>query len=519
MSTEKHKGIETPSMSGREGELEPASGCDGETIAERDGDVETAAGATPEASGSSPSAIYDGLDWDGPDDPDNPMNWPHPKRVAQIIIIALNLLLANLAATMFAPGAAQVMAQFSVSSATVGSLTVSIYILGFAVGPLVWGPLSELYGRLPVYAVSGLMFAAFIVGTAFANSLGAFLVLRLLSGSSGAAALACSGGTLADVIPPQQRGKWMALFVLGPILGPTIGPIMGGFISEDVGWRWVFRVLAIACGALFIPSVFYLRETYGPVILRRRELQRRKAKGDGAAAPALKQKDATAKLWRGVERPFKLLLLSPLVTFMSLYGAFYFGLLFLLFTTFSTVFRGQYGFSTGTAGLAYIGMGVGMLSGVISQARFSDRIMKQRAAKNGRSKPEDRLPLMAYMAPVTPIGMFWYGWSANEHTHWIVPILGTFFVGVGFTFALMPTMVYLVDCFGAEAAASALAANTVLRSFAGAFLPLAGPPMYDALGLGWGNSLLGFLALALIPIPWIFTLYGEKIRLSRKVTL
>ncbi|EXA29113.1 hypothetical protein FOVG_19345 [Fusarium oxysporum f. sp. pisi HDV247] len=115
--------------------------------------------------------------------------------------------------------------------------------------------------------------------------------------------------------------------------------------------------------------------------------------------------------------------------------------------------------------------------------------------------------------------MFWYGWSADAKTHWIVPIMGSTFVGIGFIFIMMPSMVYLVDCFGPEAAASALAAHTVLRSIAGAFLPLAGPKMYESLGYGWGNSLLGFLALAMVPIPWYFMLYGEKMRLKRKLVL
>jgi len=83
----------------------------------------------------------------------------------------------------------------------------------------------------------------------------------------------------------------------------------------------------------------------------------------------------------------------------------------------------------------------------------------------------------------------------------------------------MPPMVYLVDLFGPEAGASALAANALLRSFGGAFLPLAGPAMYQKLGLGWGNSLLGFLAIAFIPVPWILWIYGERIRLSRKMAI
>ncbi|KAH7109498.1 putative MFS multidrug transporter [Dactylonectria estremocensis] len=484
------------------------------TDAEPSDDVET----QRQSQKATPEAVLDALDWDGPDDPDNPMNWPASKRYWQIFIVAMIQLISNLASTMFAPAASQLMEDFDFSSTLLSSLAVSIYVAGFAIGPLIWAPLSEVYGRLTIYAISSVLFVAFIVGSAFATDLGMFLAFRLLSGCGGAASLACSGGTLADVIPRRERGKWMALLAIGPIMGPTIGPIIGGFVGQYIGWRWIFRLMAIMFGALVPLAVLYLRETYTPVILFRRETRRRKA--EGLPPLSIARSEITTKLKRSILRPFKLLFLSPVVLFLALYAAFCFGLMFLLFTTFSAVFKGQYGFSTGITGLAYIGMGVGALGGLIVQGKFSDKIMHQRAAKRGGDvKPEDRIPLMAYFSWTIPVGMFWYGWSADAKTHWTVPIMGSTFVGIGFIFIMMPSMVYLVDCFGPEAAASALAAHTVLRSIAGAFLPLAGPKMYESLGYGWGNSLLGFLALAMVPIPWYFMLYGEKMRLKRKLVL
>ena len=106
-----------------------------------------------------------------------------------------------------------------------------------------------------------------------------------------------------------------------------------------------------------------------------------------------------------------------------------------------------------------------------------------------------------------------YGWTADKHVFWLVPILGTGIVGFGLLATFMPIQTYLVDAFTIYAA-SALAANTVLRSLVGAVLPLAGQKMYATLGLGWGNSLLAFIALAMCPIPVIFYRYGERIRTS-----
>lgn len=137
------------------------------------------------------------------------------------------------------------MQDFNFSSRTLSSLSVSIYVLGFALGPLIWAPLSEVYGRLPIYIISTVVFVAFNLGSAFANGLAVFMVSRLLSGCGGAASLALSGGTLADLIPRQKRGKWMGIIALGPITGPTIGPVIGGFMGQYLGWRWVFRLMAI----------------------------------------------------------------------------------------------------------------------------------------------------------------------------------------------------------------------------------------------------------------------------------
>ena len=158
---------------------------------------------------------------------------------------------------MFVPGSRQLMVDFEFSDETVATLPVSIFILGLALGPLIFAPLSELYGRLPVYALTSALFIVFLLGCAFAPNLATFIVFRFLSGCAGAASQALSGGTLADVIPREQRGKWMAWIVLGPMLGPSIGPIAGGFVAQYLGWRWVFRILAIAVGC----SMLFARDT------------------------------------------------------------------------------------------------------------------------------------------------------------------------------------------------------------------------------------------------------------------
>ena len=154
-----------------------------------------------------------------------------------------------------------------------------------------------------------------------------------------------------------------------------------------------------------------------------------------------------------------------------------FGYLYLLFTTVTDLYQTTYNFSQGATGLVFIGIGVGSLIGLIFFGALSDKIQNHLIAKNnGQAEPEFRLPILILASFLVPIGLFWYGWSAHMNAHWIMPIIGLGWIGCGIIATLMPIQAYLVDAFG-EYAASAVAANTVVRSVVGAFLPLAGPSM------------------------------------------
>lgn len=168
----------------------------------------------------------------------------------------------NLAATMFAPGAASLAEDFQISSPTIVSLTVSIYLAGLAIGPMLIAPLSELYGRLVVYHTCSITFIGFIIGCALSKNTAMFLAFRVFAGCAASGPATVGGGTVADVVPPAQRGKAMSLFFIGPLLGPVrnkipqhimfmltfvkvLGPIIGGFVSESIGWRWTFWIITI----------------------------------------------------------------------------------------------------------------------------------------------------------------------------------------------------------------------------------------------------------------------------------
>ena len=412
---------------------------------------------------------------------------------------------------MFAPAINEVMATFQSTSPLLSSFAVSVWVLGYFFGPLFLGPLSEMYGRWPVYIATNILFTVFNIATAVSPSLSALIVFRFFAGTSGAGPLTVGSGTLGDLIKPENRGKMIAVWSVGPLLGPVLGPIAGGYLGENLGWRWICWILAILAGIGAIACILLQEETY-PVTLIDRKVRRLREETGNSSLESVYYIDRKPShvFSRSIMRPLRLFVFSPTVTALSLYQGIMFGFLYLLFTTFPLVFKQQYNFSTGNIGLTYLGSGIGSIISLVTTGLTLDMLAK-RLAGTGAFKPEHRLPPLIPACFFIPIGLFWYGWTAENKAHWILPIFGTVFNGFGINTLIMLASTYLIDA-NPLYEASAIAACTAVRSLIGAFVPLAGRSMYEALGLGWGNSLLGFMALALCPLPWYFYKYGERIR-------
>ena len=197
------------------------------------------------------------VDWETLDTPHKALNWTFKKKHSHMAIISAITLLTPLASSMVAPGVPLILRDFNSSDETIGSLIVSMYILGYAIGPLFLAPLSEVYGRLPVYHVCNSLFVAWTIACALAPNISALLIFRVLAGIAGSCPLAIGGGSIADLFVQQQRGVAMSLFTTGPLIGPVIGPVAGGFLTEDAGWRWVFWVITIAVSFMCL-SIFRL---------------------------------------------------------------------------------------------------------------------------------------------------------------------------------------------------------------------------------------------------------------------
>ncbi|KAH8678905.1 MFS multidrug transporter-like protein [Tricladium varicosporioides] len=453
--------------------------------------------------------------WDGPSDPDNPKNWTFRHKWAATLVVSSFTFISPVSSSMVAPALTAISREFNITNQVEQSLTLSIFVLAYAVGPLFLGPLSEMYGRVIVLQTSNLLYLFFNLGCGLAQTKGQMIAFRFLSGLGGSAPLAIGGGVLSDLFTAEQRGRAISIYSLAPLLGPAVGPIAGGFITENTTWRWVFHATTIADGLIQVMGLFFLQETYPPVLLHRKKKRLIKETGNEALHTEFDtpNRTITKTLRISLIRPFKLLGTQIIVQVLALYMAYLYGLMYLVLSTFPALWENDYHESVGIGGLNYISLGVGFFLGTQICAPCQDRIYRLlKKRNNGVGKPEFRVPLMIPGAALVPIGLFWYGWSAEAHMHWIMPNIGAAIFAAGVIVGFQCIQTYIVDSY-TRFAASAVGAATVLRSLAGFGFPLFAPYMYRALGNGWGNSLLGFIAIGLgFPAPFLLWKYGERLR-------
>ena len=453
------------------------------------------------------------VEFDGPDDPMHAQNWPLSKKLATAAILGYTTMTASFASSIFSAATRAVAAEYGVST-EVGLLGVSFFVLGFAFGPTLWAPLSELKGRRMPIVVSMLGFTLFSIATATGKDIQTILICRFFSGFFGACPLAVVAAVFSDMFDNRTRGVAITLFSMTVFTGPLMSPFIGGFMVESsLGWRWTMYLTTIMGFIAFVLDLSFLEETYPPTILvaKAADLRRRTLNWGIHAKQEEIEIDLRELISKNFSRPMRLLFLEPIVTSLSVYMAFIYGLLYLFLTAYPFVFQGIYHFSSGIAGLAFFGMIIGQFIAGITVLLQQPWYNRKLAANNGVPIPEWRLPSVVAGGVAFSIGIFFFGFSSRADVHWIVPITSGLFTGFGLMSIFLQALNYLVDAY-LMFAASAIAGNTFLRSLCGAGFPLFAGAMFNGMGVQWASLLLGCLAAAMIPIPIIFWLYGHKIR-------
>ncbi|KAK0634607.1 polyamine transporter 1 [Bombardia bombarda] len=454
------------------------------------------------------------VEFDGPDDPLHAQNWPLKKKLLTAAMLGYTTMTSAFASSIFSAATRSVAAEFHVST-TVGLLGVSLFVLGFATGPTFWAPLSELKGRRTPLVVAMFGFSIFSIATATAKDLQTVLITRFFAGFCGACPLAVVAAVFSDMFDNRTRGIAITVFSMTVFCGPLLAPFIGGFIIEShLGWRWTEYLAAIMGFAAFIMDLLFLEETYPPTILveKAAELRRRTLNWGIHAKQDEIEIDFKELVTKNFSRPMRLLFGEPIIAALSIYMSFIYGLLYLFLTAYPFVFQGVHKMSAGVSGLAFFGMITGQILAGVTVLLQQPWYQRKLAANNGVPIPEWRLPSVIAGGVSFAAGLFWFGWTGyRSDIHWIVPILSGILSGFGLLSIFLQALNYLVDSY-LMFAASALAANTFLRSLAGAGFPLFASAMFEGMGIQWASTLLGCVAAALIPIPVLFYMYGHKLR-------
>ncbi|KAF2672367.1 MFS general substrate transporter [Microthyrium microscopicum] len=450
--------------------------------------------------------------FDGPDDPYNPLNWAFKKKVITTFMYGLTTMGITFASSVYSPTVIQVAEEFRVGQ-EVSTLGLSVLLVGFGVGPLLWAPLSEVYGRKPAVLIPYFIAAIFSLATAVSKDIQTVVISRFFTGFFGSAPITNTGGVLGDLWSAEVRGVAVLGYAMAVIGGPTLAPIVGSAITQSsLGWRWTEYITFILMMFLLLMDVILLDESYPAVLLVHKARRLRYESGNWALHAKHEEWDVSLRELgeKYLIRPFQLLC-TPICLLVALYASFVYGILYANLGAFPIVFEELRGWNQLVGSLPFLAVLIGIcLGGVVNYFNQKYYLKRYKQAGN-RPVPEARLPPMMFGSVFFSIGLFIFAWTADPKFHWIAPVIGAVCFGLGFFTIFQAALNYLIDTFQ-KYSASAVAANTFIRSSFAAAFPLFITPMLHNMGVSWGISVFGFISIALIPIPYLFFIYGKRLR-------
>ncbi|KAF7195963.1 Efflux pump radE [Pseudocercospora fuligena] len=484
--------------------------------------------------------------WNGPNDPANPKNWSTKKKWALVVMNSAltfcqynclmcvrkvhkltNEILRAASSTIFAPAVSTAMADLGSNDSVIAQLLVSIYVVGLAVGPLALSPLSELYGRSPIMHGTNAGFLVSAIVCAVSVNIPMVLVFRLIMG---VCTISLGGAYVADLMEPKDRGRAMNVWNVGPVMqkAPIIGPIVGGYLSLVTSWRWTFGAVSITAsiprpdlslttdsckGATWLlVCLALLPETYSPRLLEIKASRLHRRSGcEPSKSVYSNKKQRRETILGSLIRPWQMIFRCQAVTVVSMFGAVAYSYMYFMFSTFTDVFERAYQFNAGESGLAYLGLGIGSIAAQLAIEISGRRQARHLTLTSQTVQPEQHLRPLVLAGIFLAGGQVLYGWSLHYRLHWAIPIFGTGLSGFGIVLVFQAVQAYLVEAYTLYAA-SAIASSVAIRCAFGLTVPLAGPRLYRTLGYGWGNTLLGCIALMMVPASLWLLKTGSKLR-------
>ncbi|KAJ5706747.1 hypothetical protein N7488_006548 [Penicillium malachiteum] len=355
------------------------------------------------------------VDWEDDNDPEKPTNFTPRRKSVITIMLGLMTFCVTFASSVFSTATIVTAKHFHVSP-EVMVLATSLFVLGFAFGPIIFGPLSELYGL------------------AVAQDLQIIFICRFLGGLFASAPLAIVSGILADLFESVERGIAVSVFAGATFIGPVAGPIVGGFITmSHLGWRWTEYITAIM--AFFFSSIgyFIIPETFEATLLTQRAQHRRAETGNWSIHAQAEEKVVNPKdiATRYILRPFVMLAQEPILIVITLYMGFIYGFLYLCFEAYPIAFQEIRGWNDGVGALPFVGVACGVFIGCGIIISFSLTRYRNIIRRTGSVNPEERLIPMMIGGILLPAGIFWFGWTSSPHITWVPEAFAGVLLGAG----------------------------------------------------------------------------------------
>lgn len=460
------------------------------------------------------------VDWYTTDDAANPQNWSNGKRGLVAMLVCAYTFAVYCGSAIYTSGEAGVIKEFAVSP-TDASLPLSLYVLAYGIGPLIFAPLSEIpvVGRSPVYAVTMLLFVILSIPTALVKNFAGLLVLRFLQGFFGSPCLANGGATMQDMYSLLKLPYALTLWVSAAYCGPALGPLFSGFAVTAKGWRWsLWEILWIA-GPVFILMFLLVPETSTPNILLRRAKRLRALTGD----PRLRSQSEISQAHLKPSKVFLTALIKPLeitakdpaIAFVNLYTALVYGIYYSFFEVFPLVYPPYYHFTLGTVGVLFTCILAACAIGALAYILYLRLYLIPDILTHGLRAQEHRLVPALLCSFLPPIGLFIFAWTARPSIPWIASVIGIVLYGAS-CFVILQCIFVYVPLSYPQYAASLFAGNDFFRSAMACGSILFARPLFLNLGVDRGVSLLG--GLSVMGIVGMFVLYyrGAGLRARSK---
>ncbi|BFZ57917.1 hypothetical protein PYCC9005_004972 [Savitreella phatthalungensis] len=450
---------------------------------------------------------------------DDPMNWPTYKKGLTIFLISLLTFGVYGAASQISVAVGYLIQDFGIAPVT-AALTLSIYVFGYAVGPMIWAPLSETtIGRNPIYILTLIAYCASQVGVWLAPNIGCLLAMRFITGFFSSPALANGGASIGDVLNAKYRARGIYLWGAGAVAGPTVAPLIAGWGALGTnGWRITMLEVLWLAGGVLIVLIFLLPETSSKAILAQRTKRLRKITGNEKltceAIVEQEQTDPKAMIKELLWRPIAISS-DIIVLLINLQIAAVYIVLYASFELVPLYLEQSKGFNIGLVGTFFISTAIGVILAIIPYEFYLSFFIFPKYDKHGKIEPEDRLWPSMVGGLLLAASVFWVSFSASRGDSWIVFAFGFVCFGAGAFLLFQGALSYLTDACPVYAA-SCLASNDLFRSFAGGAAPLFTRQWIEGWSYAAFGGILGGFAAALIPVPFLFWKFGPTLRKRSK---